>query len=65
MTDTYAHIFQRGRQFAVRVIEHNGQLVDSHVADTLRDVATWLADYHPKARLAPASPACAIREDVA
>ena len=62
MTDTYARIFQRGRQFAVRIIEHNGQLVDSHDAESIRAVAEWLADYHPDAKLAPSSPACAIRE---
>ena len=65
MPDTYAHVFQRGRRFAVRVIEHDGQFVDSHEAETLRAVAIWLADYHPTAKLAPASPACAIRENVA
>jgi hypothetical protein len=27
----------------------------------LRAVAEWLADYHPDAKLAPSSPACAIR----
>ena len=60
---TYAHIFQRGRQFAVRVIEQNGQLIDSFDAGSIRAIADWLHDYHPRARVALASPACAVREE--
>ena len=54
MAATYVHIFKRGRQFSARVIEHNGQFVDGHVADTLREIAHWLAEYYPEAKIAPA-----------
>ena len=54
MAATYVHIFKRGRQFSARVIEHNGQFVDGHVADTAREIAHWLAEYYPEAKIAPA-----------
>ncbi len=65
MTDTYAYISQRSRRFTARVLDHNGQPIDSHDASSIRGIAEWLALYHPHALLAPATPACAIREAVA
>lgn len=61
-----AYIAQRGRRFTVQIIEErSGQPIDHHDATSIGDAAEWLAVYHPQARIAPATPACAIREDVA
>jgi hypothetical protein len=54
MAATYAHVFKRGRQFGARVIERNGQFIDGYAADTAREIAHWLAEYYPEAKIAPA-----------
>jgi hypothetical protein len=36
------------------VIEHNGQFIDGYAADTAREIAHWLAEYYPEAKIAPA-----------